>query len=53
LNFLSISPELGGVDLDGLDKISAVDMEFPFDFINGPMVRELIHGKTYGLLDLH
>jgi aryl-alcohol dehydrogenase-like predicted oxidoreductase len=42
---------LTGEQMDRLDKLSAISLGFPHDFLNIPMIRELVHGKTGDLVD--
>lgn len=45
-NLGALDFELSQEHMDRLNKVSAIEMGFPYDFVNQPYTRSIIHGST-------
>jgi len=52
-NLAVLDFELGERQLTRLDEVSAIQLGFPHDFLSHDMVRPLVHGNRYALIDDH
>ncbi len=52
-NLAALDFELGEGQLTRLDKVSAIRLGFPHDFLSLDIVRSAVHGNTYALIDNH
>lgn len=52
-NLGALDVTLGEKQMDRLDKVSAVDLGFPHNFLAQDNIREIVYGGTYGEIDNH
>jgi hypothetical protein len=39
--------------IDRLDKVSKIDLGFPHDFLSAEIIKDIIFGGTYHMIDNH
>ena len=52
-NLKCLDCKLTNEQLKRLDEISKIELGFPHDFLNGDIIRDIIFGGTYSLIDNH
>jgi len=52
-NLKCLDCKLTNAQLKRLDEISKIELGFPHDFLNGDIIRDIIFGGTYSLIDNH
>jgi len=50
-NLASVEVTLSGEQIERLNKVSAIERGFPYDFLSMDPIRRAVHGGTYDLVD--
>jgi len=52
-NLACLSATINDNDMNDLNEISKIELGFPHDFLNLPMVRNLVYGENYSRIQVH